>query len=309
MAGIAPEGTAWAREVRAFAREVEQTTHGQLKVKWYLGGIAGDDTQMADRMTREQLDGAASAGPLCLKVAPSLRVLRVQGLVQTREEANHVMSKLSGAVFEEAHAHGYAMLGLGTLGIDILFLRRPVATWDELKKLKLWRWELDETGLAYARALGLTVVAGSLHDAGTAYAQGRVDGFMAIPSAAFGFQWYEQVHHLLPISMAPLPGCLMMRVQVYEQLTVDQQAALRAAGAKLGARFGLLTQEQDDALLGGLFAKQGLQPAPVTPQLKNEYFEASRIAREKIGDKLVPTSLQQRAAAWLADWRAEHGTR
>src|SRR6478609_8035830 len=133
MAGIAPDGTAWARELRAFSREVESATHGELKVKWYLGGIAGDDAQMADRMAREQLDGAASAGMLCLRAAPSLRVLRVQGLVRTRDEAR---------------ATGYAMLGLGQLGVDVIFTRRPVASWAELQKLKLWRWDLDETAIA-----------------------------------------------------------------------------------------------------------------------------------------------------------------
>jgi TRAP-type C4-dicarboxylate transport system substrate-binding protein len=309
MAGIAPEGTAWAREVRAFSREVESATHGQLKVKWYLGGIAGDDTQMADRMAREQLDGAASGGPLCLRAAPSLQVMRIPGLVQAREEAHYLLSKLAPTLFDEAHAHGYALLGFGSLGLDVMFLRKPVSSWEELRKVKLWRWDIDAAAAAYSRAMGLDVLTSPLLDAAPAFVSGRVDGLVAIPSAALAFQWYEHVHHLLPLPMGALPGCLIMRVQVYEQLTLEQQAALRAAGAKLGARFGLLTQEQDDALLGGLFAKQGLVPGAVPPQLKNEYFEAGRVARAQLGDKLVPTSLQQRAASWLADWRAEHGTR
>src|SRR5206468_969252 len=42
LATIAPDGTAWAREVRAFNRDVEALTHGQVRFKWYLGAIAGD---------------------------------------------------------------------------------------------------------------------------------------------------------------------------------------------------------------------------------------------------------------------------
>ena len=41
FASLVPEGTAWARELRAFARDVENLSHGNLRVKWYFGGITG----------------------------------------------------------------------------------------------------------------------------------------------------------------------------------------------------------------------------------------------------------------------------
>src|SRR4051794_39797241 len=70
---IAPDGTAWAREFNTFAREVETETGKQVKVKWYFGGIAGDESEMLERVRRGQLDGAASGGPLCERLSPSLR--------------------------------------------------------------------------------------------------------------------------------------------------------------------------------------------------------------------------------------------
>jgi TRAP-type C4-dicarboxylate transport system substrate-binding protein len=306
MAAVAPEGTAWARELRAFSREIESATHGELKVKWYLGGIAGDDKQMADRMAREQLDGAASAGMLCLQISPSLRVLRVHGLVRTRDEAQYIQAKLGGSVVEEARAAGYALLGLGQLGVDVIFTRAPVSSWSELRKLRLWRWDLDDTAVAYSRAMGLEVVTAPLADAARVYDEGKVDGFIGIPSAALGLQWYEHAHHLLAPSMGALPGCLIMRLGTFQQLSAEQQSALRAAGAKLGARFEEVTRQQDDALLGGLFAKQGVRPLAMDQAFTRDYFEANRLARDQIGGRLVPLALRQRVASWLADWRAEH---
>src|SRR5581483_10382962 len=101
MATVAPAGTGWARELNAFAREIEANTAAQVKVKWYFGAIAGDDMQMGERIRRDQLDGAASGGPLCEQLAPTMRVLRVSGLLTDYREAFYTLSRLNGTLEEE----------------------------------------------------------------------------------------------------------------------------------------------------------------------------------------------------------------
>ena len=51
MAAIAPEGTSWARELKAFARNLERATDGAVRVKWYLGGVAGDEAEEVERIS------------------------------------------------------------------------------------------------------------------------------------------------------------------------------------------------------------------------------------------------------------------
>src|SRR5581483_6192506 len=113
MAAIAPEGTGWAREVRAFSRELETETHGEVLVKWYMGGIAGNELQVLDRIRRGQLDGAASAGPLCQKWAPASRVFAVMGLFQSRAELDYVEQQLRSTLDDEFRKAGFVMLGMG----------------------------------------------------------------------------------------------------------------------------------------------------------------------------------------------------
>ena len=61
FASVAPEGTGWAREFKAFARDAEAFSNGQVRVKWYFGGIAGDESVVPERIKRGQLDGEAAA--------------------------------------------------------------------------------------------------------------------------------------------------------------------------------------------------------------------------------------------------------
>src|SRR5439155_699704 len=80
---VAPEGSSWAREGLAFARDVEQRTDGRVRVKVYFGGITGDEVQTIEQARRGRVDAIASGGMSCLALAPSLRVFRVPGLIRT----------------------------------------------------------------------------------------------------------------------------------------------------------------------------------------------------------------------------------
>ena len=59
---------------------------------------------------------------------------------------------------KEAHAHGFELLNTVSLGPDVIFTRTPVRDLAALRKLKLWRWDLDEVGIATSREMGLQVV-------------------------------------------------------------------------------------------------------------------------------------------------------
>src|SRR5262245_24292140 len=111
MASVAPEGTTYARELRAFGQRVEQGTNGQVRVKWYFGGIAGDELEVDARIRRDQLDGTASGGNLCQRLAPSLLVMRMPGMVQDREEGAFLTNRLKPVLDQEFRTNGYANLG------------------------------------------------------------------------------------------------------------------------------------------------------------------------------------------------------
>jgi TRAP-type C4-dicarboxylate transport system substrate-binding protein len=306
MAAIAPEGTAWARELKAFQRELEGATNGSLRVKMYLGGVAGDDVQMGERLKRGQIDLAASAGMLCQRAMPTMGLFRVRGLFQSREEASFVLSALGVTFRDEAKQAGLVFLSSAILGNDVPFLRSPVNSLDELAKLKLWQWDLDTIGVASMRATGLQIVPLPVEEAGRAFLEGRVDGFVSIPSAILGFQWHAHTHYLLDLRMGILPGCLVATERLFDQLSTAEQTALKNAAAKLGARFTQVTQEQDEALLGGLFAKSGVKPIPLDQRFRSDVLASTRRARDQLIETgVIPRAMAARIATLLADHRAE----
>jgi TRAP-type C4-dicarboxylate transport system substrate-binding protein len=306
FATIAPEGTGWAREVKAFARQIETGSNGRIAIHVYLGGIAGDDTEMGQRMRRDQLDGALSAGMLCQDVSPAFSIFRVPGLMQDRAEQSYVQTRLFPTMREEARAHGMILLTTGSLGSDVVLSRVPIDSLETLKKLHLWMWDLDRTSVAFARAMGMHPVALPVGDAGKAYEEGKTDGFVAIPSAIFGFQWFSQRIYLSQLPFAPLHGCALMTATAWDRLTPDLRDVVETASVKFGLRIGETTREQDEELLGGLFARQGVRSVPVPPLLRAQFLDAAHSARDRLGAQLVSQELLLKVQSFLADYRSVH---
>ena len=307
LATVAPDGTGWARELKAFGRDVEASSRGALSVRWVWGGSAGDDVEVTRQIERGRLDGVASAGMLCQKLAPSWRVLRLGGLFDTRGEARHVAGQLKDQLALELRQAGFVDLASNVvLGPELIFTRHPVSSLEELRRLPLWRWDLDELGRAQAAAMGLRVVALPLGDAARAYDEGRVDGFIGVPAAALAFQWSTRARYLVDAPLSWLGGCLLVAYRVFDRLPVEQQQLVRAAAAKLSARLQEAASDGDDALLGGLFALRGLPHDPPPTKLTDELTVAARAAREAVVPAQLPPQLVRRAEQLLSEYRAQH---
>jgi TRAP-type C4-dicarboxylate transport system substrate-binding protein len=306
MATIAPDGTGWARELRAFARDVENGTSGRVRVKWYFGAVAGDELEAMHRVERGQLDGTGSGGMMCERIMPSMRSLRLPAVFQSRDEAAAVAGRLFNTLEDEATKSGYALLVSGGMGPDVYFTRTPVRTLAELRKVRLWRWNLDEVGIITSRAMGLQIVPASLEDAARMYDTGQVDGFILIPTAALAYQLSVRARYVTDLRGGYLEGCVLLRGDTYHRLTPEDRVTVKAAAARLAVRWEELGRRQDDALLGGVFTKQGDVLVPVSESFRSEYFGVAQSVREKLGEQLVGAPLLNRVLRMLADYRAEH---
>ena len=306
LATIAPDGTEWARLSRSFTREVYSATDGQVQIKWYFGGIAGGEGEVIDRIRRGQLDGAASGGMTCQRLAPSMKVMRIVGLFQNRDEALYVLSRLRPRLDRELADSGFANLGEAGFGSDIIFSREPVGSLAQLRRGRYWVWDLDDLLQRELPAMGIRVVPLAVENTAASYEAQRSDGFLAIPTAALAYQWSAQARYYTDLRLGYLMGCLVIANASFDPLPTAYQQSIRGAAAKLMRQVEEMGGRQDAALLGELFQKQGLRRVPVSAQFRAEFFGAARAMRATLGDSLTSPQLLSDVSSWLADHRSEH---
>ena len=73
---VAPDGTAWAKELKAFAWDVERGTRGEVTIKLYFSGVAGDDFESLGRLQRGQLEGVEGAQEAAVRLVAPAHVAR-----------------------------------------------------------------------------------------------------------------------------------------------------------------------------------------------------------------------------------------
>src|SRR5437763_8141885 len=110
FASVAPDGSILAQEIKRWGQDIDASTGGHVKIKWYFNGIAGDELEQGDRMMKGQLDGSAGGQMFCNRIVPSMRVTRLPGVFQSRDEAADAINRLNPMMVKEAHEHGFALL-------------------------------------------------------------------------------------------------------------------------------------------------------------------------------------------------------
>ncbi len=298
MAAIAPDGTEWARELKAFSAGVQAATTDRVRIKWYLGGIAGDENASIERIRRGQLDGAAGA-MFCDRLAPSLQVTRVAGLMQTREEASRAVNDLQEIIASEFAKNGFVYLGSAGFGLDVVFTRQPVRSLATLRKGTYWIRPYDDVLRTELATLGVRTVVLPHADAERAFDQGVIDGFIAPPTTVLAFQWFSRARAFIDAKVAYLDGCIALHQSAFDRLSAEDQRAVREQAAALAVRFELTGREIDDKLLHGLFEKLGLKAVVPDATFRNELTAALLAARSEIPERMVPRALLERVSALL----------
>ena len=74
IATVAPDGSAWMRELRTAAAEVQAGTQGRVNIKYYPGGVMGSDTVVLRKMRLGQLQGGVLTSSELAQVYPDAAV-------------------------------------------------------------------------------------------------------------------------------------------------------------------------------------------------------------------------------------------
>ncbi|MCA1663479.1 MAG: TRAP transporter substrate-binding protein DctP, partial [Myxococcales bacterium] len=147
-----------------------------------------------------------------------------------------------------------------------------------------------------------------IEEAYSAYDSHRVDGFIAVPTAALGFQWSTEARYVTDLRVAFLRACVLVSTRAFDPLPLEARNALLNSSARGMTQLEEMGRIADEQLLGKLFVKQGLKTVPVSESFRAEFFTQARAVRDQLATKggLVQPELLQKVLTLLADYRAEH---
>jgi len=257
IATVAPDGTAWMREMRAAGDAVKKGTDGRVEIKYYPGGVMGDDATVMRKIKIGQLQGSAFTGGEATVITPDAQVYSIPFLFRDQQEIDKLRAKLDPLVKQQFENAGFELLGISGAGFAYLMSTRDIKSRDDLKSAKVWVPQGDKAAEVTFKVAGVTPIPLPLSDVYTSLQTGLIDTAANTPAGAIAFQWHTKLKHMVDLPLTYVVGILVIDKKVVDGLSADDQKALNE---ELGAAFSRLEKinREDNLQARGALEKQGV---------------------------------------------------
>jgi TRAP-type C4-dicarboxylate transport system substrate-binding protein len=288
---LAPDGSPWHVIARDMADAWNDASGGEIEVRIYPGGIAGDDPDMVRKIRIGQLQMAGLTGIGLMSILPEIGALQMPLLLADDEELNYVRERISPYLETMLEARGFKLLAWADVGWVHFFTQQPVTHPDDLKRLRLWISTGDTAYMEAWKDAGYNPVPLPVTEIYTGLQSGLIETVTTTPLAALSFQYFSMAGHMTDLKYAPFVGALVISTQTWNQISDDIKPQLLDAGRELGRRVqGLVGTADSDAILA--MEKRGLVVHRVPHEAADEWVRQTRSAYPKlVGPARVPTEM------------------
>jgi TRAP-type C4-dicarboxylate transport system substrate-binding protein len=206
IATVTPEGSQWMKDMRDSAKEIKERTDGRVQIKYYGGGVMGNDTKVLGKIRIGALQGGAFTPAALADSYPNLNIYGMPLVFDSEEEAAYVRERLDGKLQEGLEAAGFVNFGFASGGFAIVMSNTPVKSLEDLKGKRVWVPEGDSISYASMEALSLAPVTLPLTDVLTGLQTGLIDIVAMSPIGALVLQWHTKIKYVteIPLSCAKL---------------------------------------------------------------------------------------------------------
>ncbi|MES9969397.1 MAG: TRAP transporter substrate-binding protein DctP [Candidatus Thiodiazotropha sp.] len=296
IATLAPDGTNWMKEMRAAAKLIKQQTEGRVKIRFYPGGVMGNDNSVLRKIRIGQLHGGAITGGGLTVIYKDAHLYTLPFQFRNLEEVDAVRQVMDPQILEGIQKQGYISFGLSEGGFAYLLSNSPVASTKNMKDLKIWIPEGDQVNATMFQSLGISPVPLPLTDVLTGLQTGLIDTIASAPIGAIALQWHTRVSYLTQVPLAYLYATLVLKEKAFNKLATSDQSIVKQI---LESTFRKIDQQNrkdnEQALLA--LKKQGIEF--VSPSSDQQHaWEAHanatirQLSEEKIFSKQMLNKMQ-----------------
>ena len=189
FATLAPQGSTWMKDFDAWGNELTTKSQGRLVVKFYPGGISGDEPDMLKKIRFGQLQGAALSGHGIGEIFPPARILETPFLFRNHAEIDAARAAIQPAIEAGFRNRQYELVAWMEVGNIHFFSTKPLASLDELARRRIWQWQGDRFIDAFFNANGWSPVSLPITEVYTGLSTGLVDTVVSTPLASIALQW------------------------------------------------------------------------------------------------------------------------
>jgi TRAP-type C4-dicarboxylate transport system substrate-binding protein len=246
IATLAPRQSPLGVEYQKLKVGMREATNGQVNMKMYYGGVAGDEITVVRKMRVGQLDGALITSTGLSALVRQVLVLEAPGLIRSYPELDAVREDLAPqleALFDKA---GYKLVAWGDAGKTRIFSASKIYAPSDLQSVRPWVWKDSATMRAFIKAAGANGVLLNLPEVYSALQTGIIDTIIASSVGVLAFQWHTKLKTMAKQAGGIVTGAFVIRADHLASLPKEARDYLDEVSGETEEVFRVEGRKIDD---------------------------------------------------------------
>jgi TRAP-type C4-dicarboxylate transport system substrate-binding protein len=282
IATLSPEGSVWMEKMREGAEELAKRTDDRIKIKFYSGGVMGDDQAVLRKIRIGQLQGGAFVSGSLSLFYPDNQIYSLPLFFRSFKEIDYVRGYLDQKIIDGFEKGGLVIFGIAEGGFAYVMSTVPIYTVENMREQKVWIPDNDSMILEAIKAFDITPIPLSIADVRAGLQTGLINTVTTPPIGALALQWHTQIKYLLDEPFLYIYGVLAVDRKVFNRISPADQQTFREI---MGDVFKILDRRnrEDNIKAIETLHKQGIKfIKPSTEALRKWRKDASEIPNRLI---------------------------
>ncbi len=305
IATLAPGGSSWMQTFHSIDAEVREKTDKQVGFKFYPCGVLGDEKDMLRKMYIGQIHGAALTSAGLSAIFSEMDVFQIPFLFESYHEVDYVTEEMDAFFQKGLDENGYILLGWSEGGFVRLMSTTPVATLDDLRKVKVWTWEDSPMTKAIFDQANVSAIPLSVPDVLVGLQTGLVDVVYAPPIGAISLQWFTKIKYMTDVNLIYLIGGLVIQKKVFNKISPDhQKILLETCRHRMNELKKTIRKENQEAIQ--VMVKHGVKIITPTPAQVADFKKVSDQAMQRLEGKSFSKKIRDEVITKIEAYRKKN---
>jgi len=227
IATISPDGTSWMKKMRAGAKEIKKQTQGRVVLKFYPGGVMGNDNNVLRKIRIGQLQGGAVTVGSLSSISPDINIYGLPYLFSTFKEVDYVRAKMDKILVNNLEKKGFVSFGLAEGGFSYMMSDSSIRTVQDVRKKKVWIPSGSKVGEAVFDSAGISPVPLPLSDVMTGLQTSLINTVITSPIAAIALQWHTRIKYMVDVPLTYYSATLVIDKKAFKKIKQEDQKTVR----------------------------------------------------------------------------------
>lgn len=303
IATVAPEGSGWMQSMRLAAGEIKSKTNGRVEIKFYAGGVMGNDKKVLRKIRIGQLQGGVFTANGLSERYRDILIYGLPLVFRTQEEADYVRERMDPLLTQGLDDSGFVSFGFAGGGFAKLMGNEPIGHLDDLRGRKVWVPEGDTISYEAMVALNLAPVVLPITDVLMGLQTGLLEYIATPPVGAVVLQWFTKVKYVSNLPLVYTLATMVIDKRAFSSISDADQATVREILTAVYDDFESQNKE-DNLQAEEALAANGLKFIDLQPEIIASWREAARQANEKMAEKgLFSKDLLNALLSYVEEYR------